>query len=60
MYKEILETIAGIHVFPVISLVLFVLVFSVVLVWVARMDVQRANRLASLPLDDARGEENGR
>ena len=60
MYKEILETIAGIHVFPVISLVLFVLVFSLVLVWVARMDVQRANRLASLPLDDARREENGR
>ena len=51
MYKEILQTITGIHVFPVISLILFVVVFGSVLVAVARMDGRRVNRLASLPLD---------
>ncbi len=51
MYKEILLTIAGIHVFPVISLILFVIVFGSVLVSVARMDKQRVHRLAALPLD---------
>ena len=60
MYREILQTIRGIHVFPVISLVLFVLVFSSVLVWVARMDARRAERFASLPLDDENGREVGR
>ena len=60
MYKEILQTIVGIHVFPVISLVLFLVVFSSVLVWVALMDVRRAERLASLPLDDEDGSEDGR
>lgn len=55
MYKEILQTIVGIHVFPVISLVLFLVVFSSVLVWVALMDARRAERLASMPLDHEDG-----
>lgn len=64
MYKDILLSIAGIEVFPVISLILFVIVFSAVLVRVARMDLDRARRLAALPLDDEPGarrgsEENG-
>jgi len=52
MYKEILQSITGIEVFPVISLVLFVIVFSAVLISVSRMDRARANDLAALPLDD--------
>ena len=60
MYKEILQTIVGIHVFPVISLVLFLVVFTSVLVWVARMDARRADHLASLPLDDENGRGDGR
>jgi len=52
MYKDILLSIAGIERFPVVSLVLFVAVFTVVLISVARMDRQRASRLASLPLDE--------
>jgi hypothetical protein len=51
MYKEVLLTITGIHVFPVISLILFVIVFAAVLISVARMDSRCAKRLAALPLD---------
>ena len=53
MYKDILQSITGIEVFPVISLVLFVIVFTAVLISVARMDRRRAHVLASLPLDDS-------
>ncbi len=60
MYKEILLTITGIHVFPVISLILFVIVFGSVLVAVARMDSGRVHRLAALPLDAAREQEDRR
>ena len=60
MYKEILLTMTGIHVFPVISLVLFVIVFGSVLVSVARMDKHRVRRLASLPLDGATEKEDVR
>jgi hypothetical protein len=51
MYKEILLGIAGIDVFPVVSLVLFVIVFTVMLIRVAMMDRARAARLAAMPLD---------
>ena len=53
MYKEILQSIAGIEVFPVISLVLFVAVFTAVIISIARMDRTRAEELAALPLDDS-------
>jgi hypothetical protein len=52
MYTEVLRAIDGIAVFPVISLVLFVAVFSTMLVLTARMDRRRLDRLAQLPLDD--------
>ena len=52
MYKEILAGIGGIHVFPVISLVLFIAVFSVMLVRVLMMDRARTAQFAALPLQD--------
>ena len=52
MYKEILLSIAGIEVFPVVSLLLFVIVFTAVLISVARMDRSRARGLAAIPLDE--------
>jgi hypothetical protein len=51
MYIDILRRIAGIEVFPVVSLLLFVTVFAVVLVWTARLDAARITQLAALPLD---------
>ena len=53
MYKEILRSIVGIEVFPLISLTLFVGVFVAVLIRVLRMDQARADRCAGLPLDEA-------
>jgi cytochrome c oxidase cbb3-type subunit 3 len=50
MYKEILRSVAGIGVFPAISLLLFFTVFTVMLVRVLRMDRGHATRLAGIPL----------
>ena len=52
MYKEVLRTIAGIEVFPILSLLIFVTVFVVMLAWVLRLDRSRLSQYASLPLDD--------
>ncbi|HEX5214441.1 MAG TPA: hypothetical protein VFV98_03205 [Vicinamibacterales bacterium] len=52
MYKEILRSITGIEVFPLVSLLLFVVVFAAVVIHAARLDRTRAARLAGLPLDD--------
>ena len=54
MYKDILTTIDGVAVFPVVSLVLFVAVFVAVLIRTARLDRGRLDRCARLPLDDHR------
>jgi len=51
MYKETLRSIAGIGAFPVVSLLLFVAVFVIAVVRVARMERGVAAHLASLPLD---------
>jgi hypothetical protein len=53
MYKDILRSIAGIEVFPLLSLFVFVAVFAIVLVWTSRLDGPRLTRLSRLPLDDA-------
>jgi len=51
VYREILLTMTGVAVYPVISLILFTVTFGGVLVRVARMDHALAERIAALPLD---------
>ena len=51
MHIDTLRAIAGIEIFPVISLLLFVVVFTVVLVWTLRLDRSRVSAAARLPLD---------
>lgn len=59
MYKDILQSITGIEIFPVISLCLFVAVFTVVIVWTSRLDGAWLARIAALPLepDDRAGRD---
>jgi hypothetical protein len=52
MYSDILRRIVGIEVFPIISLVTFVAVFTAVLVWTVRLEGARVLSLSRLPLDD--------
>ena len=52
MYKDILRAIVGIEIFPILSLVIFLLVFLVMLAWVLGMDRRTLAHHARLPLDD--------
>jgi hypothetical protein len=52
MYKEVLRTITGIEIFPVLSLVIFLAVFLIMLAWVLGIDRDRLAAYARLPLDD--------
>jgi len=51
MHADVLRAIAGIEVFPVFSLVLFVTFFSIVLVRTSRLDRKRLASFAAIPLD---------
>jgi cytochrome c oxidase cbb3-type subunit 4 len=53
MYKEILRSIGGIDVYPIVSLVIFVTFFTLAVVRALRMDAHRAEHLAALPLDES-------
>lgn len=57
MYKEILRSIGGIEVYPVVSLIIFVTFFTLAVVRALRMDAHSAEHLATLPLDAASPEE---
>jgi hypothetical protein len=51
MYREILESINGVGIFPVLSLVIFVGVFSMVLFATSRLTKSRLAEFARMPLD---------
>ena len=51
MYMETLRGIAGVGIYPLLSLLVFFIVFGVVLIRVARMDRAKVERFAHLPLD---------
>jgi len=55
MYQEVLRSVEGIGIFPAISLVLFVVVFTVVVLHALRMDGAGVRHMAGLPLDDIDG-----
>jgi hypothetical protein len=57
MMMDILQSLTGIAVFPVISLVLFVAIFSAAVVYAWRADGERMHRMAALPLDEPSGAE---
>lgn len=58
MYKDVLRAIADIDTFPIVSLVLFVTVFTFVVWWALSMDRDTAARGAALPLDHHEADAN--
>lgn len=52
MYKDVLRSIEGIGLYPVISLVIFMLFFTTVFLWMFRIRKTHAVHMASLPLED--------
>ena len=56
MYKEILQSIEGVSVYPIISLIVFVLFFAVILVWMLKVDKNYIKKMENLPFE--KEEEN--
>lgn len=49
--KHHMETIVGIEIFPLISLVIFFVFFVGLFIYVARADKKQINQISRLPLD---------
>ena len=52
MFSQNLSSIEGVSIFPIITLVLFFLIFSGVLVWVFKRDKSYIETLSNIPLQD--------
>jgi hypothetical protein len=53
MYKNVLQNINNIEIWPIISFVIFFVFFLGLLWWVFKVDKEFINRMAALPFDDS-------
>lgn len=58
MYKQVLEKIAGVEIFPVISLIIFFVLFLLILGWVLTLNKSYINKMGNIPLDDGNKDES--
>lgn len=56
MIKELLQSVEGVSVYPIISLIVFVLFFVIILVWMLRVDKNYIKKMENLPFE--KEEEN--
>lgn len=56
MYKDILQSIEGVSVYPIISLIVFVLFFAAIIIWMIKVDKNYIKKMENLPFDNL--EEN--
>lgn len=56
MIKEYLQSIDGVSIYPVISLIIFFVFFAVIIIWMFKVDKNYLKKMSNLPLDS--DEEN--
>ncbi len=52
MYRAILESINGVEIWPIIAILIFMTIFTIVLVWTIRLDKGTVDEMANIPLSD--------
>ena len=52
MIKDALLSIPGVEIFPIISLIIFVIIFAIVVIWTFRLDKEVIAEMESIPLDN--------
>ena len=51
MIRNYLQSIEGVEVYPLISLIIFVLFFVAIFVWMIRIDKKYLKEMSEMPLD---------
>lgn len=52
MYKELLRSIEDIEIYPIISLVMFVLFFAGMFIWIFQVDKSYVDQMKNMPFND--------
>ena len=58
MKRVVLESIEGVEIYPIISLVIFVGMFAVAMLYIFKMDKGFINKMGNLPLINDESNEN--
>lgn len=59
LFKDVLQSIHGIEIFPLLGLALFALTFVGVIIWAWKLDKHSVDYLSALPLDDGDAAREG-
>ena len=59
MIRDLLNSISGIEIWPILAFFIFVALFAGVIVWTIRLDKRVINRMKELPLDSENQITNG-
>ncbi len=52
MKKEALQSLAGVEVYPITSLIIFFVIFMIVVIWALSLDKKVISEMEKLPLDN--------
>jgi cytochrome c oxidase cbb3-type subunit 4 len=58
MYKNVLQSIDNVAIWPIVSFMIFFIFFVVLLWWVFSVDKQFINKMKALPMDGEPSESN--
>lgn len=53
MYKQILQNISGVEIWPIMAFLIFMAIFAIAVVWAIRMDKKEVVHMSNLPLEDS-------
>ena len=51
MYKNILQSITGIEIYPILSLIIFFTLFTCVFIWFFKVSKEHLAKMANMPLE---------
>ncbi|MBS4036055.1 MAG: cbb3-type cytochrome c oxidase subunit 3 [Ignavibacterium sp.] len=57
MMRDVLQSVEGISLYPIISMIIFVLFFAILIIWMIKVDKNYIKKMSNLPLE--KEDENG-
>ncbi|MFO7525343.1 MAG: cbb3-type cytochrome c oxidase subunit 3 [Ignavibacteriaceae bacterium] len=58
MIRDVLQSLEGIELYPVISLIIFIVFFAVLIIWMIKVDKKYIKKMKNLPLEKEDETEN--
>lgn len=58
MIRDVLQSLEGIELYPVISLIIFIVFFAALIIWMIKVDKKYIKKMKNLPLEKENETEN--